>query len=292
MEIYGLDSLRPKIEEKTEVKPWGIIDVELFKSLLEEEEKFDRPTIYYNHRLQGYKGRKVTFLVLEALYKERGGDFDVHISYQAGDWAHSIRRKLPFVRVVKLDRRIDYLRHLAKAHINMTNSTHETFCISLVEAMAMRQAVVAPRGVTFPELLGSWDHPYLFSTLEEQKELLNRLLDNPQEIEKEGERNQRRAFEEYNVKDFAKDYLKIFEKVWELRPFPHKALKPKHRKTFEAYTEKRKTLKVQDLLDWRKVTNLNNQAYPPCRWSRLLRGEGWESYADRQQGAYWMRRGS
>ena len=53
MEIYGLEDLRPKIEEKTEVKPWGIIDVELFKSLLEEEEKFERPTIYYNHRLQG-----------------------------------------------------------------------------------------------------------------------------------------------------------------------------------------------------------------------------------------------
>jgi hypothetical protein len=84
----------------------------------------------------------------------------------------------PFVEFKLCATREDYLKVLREGDLNVTNSQHETFCMSAVESMACGQCLVAPDSVTFPQITGQKEtnYPYLFSDEKSQMSFLRKLL--------------------------------------------------------------------------------------------------------------------
>lgn len=145
-----------------------------------------RPRIVYNHRLQGYKNYRETFAILKELWDE-GHRFTVRYTNSTAENTADIA-SLPFVEIKLNATRAEYLRALAECDLNITNSQHETFCISAVESMAYGQPLIAPAGVTFTEITGHAQngYPYLFTSRDEQKRMIVRLLDDAAERQKWG----------------------------------------------------------------------------------------------------------
>lgn len=134
------------------------------------------PIIAYNHRLQGYKQWRITFQVLQELHDE-GVRFKVRYMNNAAENITQIK-KYPFVQARLCANRDEYLKQLRGCDLNVSNSVHETFCISAIESMALGQPIVAPDGITFPEITGKakTGYPYLFSNVDDQKRMLRVLL--------------------------------------------------------------------------------------------------------------------
>ncbi len=119
----------------------------------------------------------------------------------------------PFVEVHMCATRDEYLRVLRACDLNVTNSVHETFCISAIESMALGQPLVAPNGVTFPQITGG--SPYLFSSEGEQKEILRKLLTNRELREDVGRRLSEHVRASYNNTLWAERYAELFEELTE-----------------------------------------------------------------------------
>jgi glycosyltransferase involved in cell wall biosynthesis len=134
------------------------------------------PIIIYNHRLQGYKNFDVTFTLFEKLASE-GIPFKVRYTSSSAEHTAKIAH-YPFVEIKLCARRAEYLDAIQEGDLNVTNSQHETFCISAVESMAMGQPLVAPAAVTFPEITGQKEthYPYLFTDPNEQYQMVKKLL--------------------------------------------------------------------------------------------------------------------
>lgn len=169
------------------------------------------PVIVYNHRLQGYKNWRVTFEVLDELYKE-GIQFKVKFTSSTREnLAHIM--KYPFVEVALGATREEYLENIKGCDLNVTNSSHETFCISAVESMAYGQPLVAPDGVTFPEITGrdSNAYPYLFKNRNEQKDMLRKLLTDHAERQKWGNILSDHVLTNFNHTVWAERMAELFE---------------------------------------------------------------------------------
>lgn len=134
--------------------------------------KYDRFTFVYNHRMAGYKNWRTTWELFDQLHSE-GFEFDVIIT--GGDKGGLSKAERPYTTIKSFTTHQEYLQELAKCHANVINSQHETYCIAIAESMMCDQVIVAPKAVTFPELLGS-DYPYLFETVESQLEMLRTIL--------------------------------------------------------------------------------------------------------------------
>jgi glycosyltransferase involved in cell wall biosynthesis len=188
--IYLNDDSCKAIEEKSCVIPMGTLE----PSLRYVKTSNDIPIIIYNHRLQTYKNYKKTFEILADLY-DRG------------------LKSYPFVELKLCATREEYLRVLVQGDINVTNTQHETFCMSAVESMAVGQPVVAPNGLTFPEITGR-DHtryPYLFESDSEQVEYIRRLLTDRKERQKWGVILSRYVTDNFNNLKWAENYATTIE---------------------------------------------------------------------------------
>jgi glycosyltransferase involved in cell wall biosynthesis len=138
-----------------------------------DQPKYDKYTFIYNHRLAGYKNYLKTIEMFDRLYKHNP---NFQVIFTVADTANQSKiQALPYANIVRITNHSDYIKELAKCHANVTNSDHETYCISIVESMQNKQLIIAPNGVTFPELL---DRKYLFNTEEEQFEMMKNAVDN------------------------------------------------------------------------------------------------------------------
>ena len=169
------------------------------------------PVIAYNHRLQGYKQYRETFTLLDELHRE-GVPFRVRYMNNTAEQVAQIAH-YPFVEVKLCATRREYLDALRGCDLNVTNSVHETFCIAAIESMALGQPLVAPAGVTFPEITGrrETDYPYLFCTRDEQKAMLRRLLTDAAERQRWGVTLSEYVRRQYNQTLWAQRYAALFE---------------------------------------------------------------------------------
>lgn len=135
--------------------------------------RHDTYTFMYNHRLAGYKNFTETIEMFDRLYQHNP---KFQVIFTIADTANQKKLEaLPYARIIRTTKHEDYINELAKCHANVTNSAHETYCIAIVESMQAKQLIIAPNGVTFPELL---DKKYLFNTPEEQFEMMKQAVDN------------------------------------------------------------------------------------------------------------------
>jgi len=173
----------------------------------------DVPIIIYNHRLQGYKNYKETFALLDELYAE-GVKFRVRFTNSSSENTAAIAGR-PYVEIKLCARREQYLKVLAEGDLNVTNSQHETFCLSAIESMAVGQCLIAPDGVTFPEITGreANGYPYLFKSRDEQKAMLKRLLSDAAERRRWGAVLSSHVRTAYAQQTWAEQYAALFEKL-------------------------------------------------------------------------------
>lgn len=155
------------------IKDSAMIELGGYVSPIQGGKQYDKFTFIYNHRLDDYKNYKQTFDQFDRLHSE-GIEFQVIVT--GGDSKNvETYNGLPYVTVKNFTRHEDYFKELTKCHANVTNSIHETYCIAVAESMMANQVIVAPRRVTFPQLLGK-NYPYLFDTHEQQYQMLKKIV--------------------------------------------------------------------------------------------------------------------
>ena len=155
-----------KVEPTKTTLPFGLLTNETEVPI----RPHDKPLIVYNHRQESYKQPLKTAAAIEAVRK-MGDTVEVWATQQHG-------QNIKFFPVDKLvgdPVRAKYIQNIAVPAINVSNSTHETYCIAMVDSIALGHLPLAPRGVTFPELVPA-DYPYLFSSEKEQIAMLHHLL--------------------------------------------------------------------------------------------------------------------
>ncbi len=157
------------------LKEKSVISLGGYCNEIEQKKKYDKFTFIYNHRLDGYKNWKDTFVIFDQLHNE-GLDFQVILTAGDKDNINTINKK-PYTIVKSFTKHQDYLKELSKCHSNVINSRHETFCISIAESIMNDQVVVVPNRCTFPELVGK-DYPYLFDDTDDQIEIMRKLIKN------------------------------------------------------------------------------------------------------------------
>jgi glycosyltransferase involved in cell wall biosynthesis len=169
-ESFGEFLLPSKLDEmraKSEVLPFGLVDERLFEMPIAPHPK---PVVIYNHRFESYKRHHVTAACLKDL-RAAGHDFEVWVTQtkdqKVGDF--------PVDKVVGHPDYLTYLQRIAVPGLNTINSVHETFCISVLDSIALGQLPVVPNSLTFPELVPP-DYPYLFGSDTEQTAMLSEIL--------------------------------------------------------------------------------------------------------------------
>ncbi len=175
------------------------------------------PIIAYNHRLMSYKKFKETFELFAALYDE-GYKFTVRYMNNSPDNIAAISH-YPFVEIRLCADRKSYLAALRECDLNVTNSVHETFCIAAIESMALGQPLIAPDGVTFPQITNrdALKYPFLYHTTQEQKTMLVRLLQNEEERQAWGRKLSRFVNASYNSTLWVERYAELFERLTDMK---------------------------------------------------------------------------
>jgi len=173
--------------------------------------------IAYNHRLQSYKNYKLTFEQLNKLWED-GLRFEVLYMNNTSEMSSRLL-KYPFVSLKLCKDRTEYLEALSTCDLNVINSVHETFCIAAIESMAFGQPLIAPNGITFPEITGAKlnGYPYLFNTQNEQLDMLRKLITDKNEREKWGEVVKNHTRTNYSGKLWVEQYAKLIEDTMEQR---------------------------------------------------------------------------
>lgn len=156
-----------EIRQKSDTIRFGLVTGD--EPVAPEADDETRISIIYNHRFEAYKQYRLTGELLLDLKREF--DFDVLVTQVAG----ARTKDFPVDRTMYAPQRMDYLRNIAVPGINVTNSLHETFCISALDSIMMGQLVVAPNAVTFPELVPP-DYPYLFNSVDHQRAILREIM--------------------------------------------------------------------------------------------------------------------
>jgi glycosyltransferase involved in cell wall biosynthesis len=190
-----------EVLEKSEVIPFGLVNEELFEQPIREH---DKPVVLYNHRFENYKQPKVTAEVLNAL-RRNGLDFEVWVTQYASQKVG----EFPVDAVVGHPEFGQYIENIAVPAVNTINSIHETFCISILDSLALGQLVVAPNAVTFPELVPD-DYPFLFSDKANQVEMLAHILGTwPDEYHRWSQKLRDHARKTFSVERYCEAYLQL-----------------------------------------------------------------------------------
>jgi len=269
-----LSPMATKAIEKTAVKiNYGCLD----GSLSYRPTGNTIPIVAYNHRLQAYKKFRETFALFDRLYGE-GTPFRVWYMSNTSKDAAAIRNR-PYVEIHLSKTHAEYLDRLRQCDLNVTNSIHETFCISAIESMALGQPLVAPDGITFPEITGRAEnaYPYLFKTEDQQYDMVRRLLKDQGERERWGRVLSEHVRENYNQDLWASRYAELIES----QPRSAGVIQdPKALDGVRRIAIENPELTVSEIR--RKVNSmrvngriaLGNQAMPPVRLLWLLREMG------------------
>lgn len=178
-----------------------------------QQPRHDVFTFAFNHRLQDYKQWRKTFQMFDLLWAAKRGKFAVQLhSSIASDHIGDVASR-PYVRVVHAPTREDYMRSLSKCHANVTNSLHETFGVAAIESMAFGQALVAPSGVTFPEITGRAagnGYGLLFQNEDQQYATMTALVDYPEMWQKHGAIAQKHVLAHYTADETSRNVSALF----------------------------------------------------------------------------------
>lgn len=202
------DDALSSIMAKSAIINYGTLEAELEPVATHNEV----PVIAYNHRLQSYKNYKVTFDLLQELWDE-GMRFKVRYMNNTSESLSEVA-KYPFLEVKLCETRKEYLDALQGCDLNITNSQHETFCISAIESMALGQPLIAPNGITFPEIVGNLQgmgYPYLFDNRKQQRDMVVKMLTDADERKAWGLRLSAYVRREYNSQLWATRYSELWE---------------------------------------------------------------------------------
>jgi len=258
-----------------DVIKFGLLKRELFERF-DVGDKFDTFTIIYNHRLQAYKNYKDTFDLLYELYRE-GLKFKAVVT---GEGSRSQLSGYPFIEFKEdLYAYEDYITYISQGHLNVTNSQYETFCITGIESMALGQVLVAPNGVTFPELVKP-GYEYLFKSKIEQKEKIRDLInlwyeDRKKFIELVANIKEY-TLDNFTIEAFVARYLELFDRMtfFDMK----NSLKPQNKRHVVEYLKKNKVAvdKLHNI--WRGLIDghFGAQAFPPLKIKRILNEMGYK----------------
>lgn len=255
--------------EKTQPIHLGPLNLKDFPKV--QRPKGKRPVIAYNHRLQHYKRFRETFEILEELYDE-GLDFEALVLSPTHKMAAKVRH-YPFVRFEVGSPRSRYLELLATADLNVTNTAYETFCVGAVESMALEQAVVAPNGLTFPEITPE-GYPYLFDDKEEQKQYIRTLCKDAEERRKWGKTLSLWARRQFTPDTWVRKVAAVFKRV---ASEGHRLSEDRLSLLSEALGDGEGLTCSEAMSRIRRESNghFSNQSLPPCGLMKELRRLGW-----------------
>jgi hypothetical protein len=196
------------IRRRSEVIPLGTLESSL---RYVERPRTETPVIIYNHRLQTYKNYKTTMEVLQSLWNE-GLRFRCIVTSSSSENSSRVM-SYPFVEFKLCATREDYLKVLREGDLNVTNSQHETFCMSAVESMACGQCLIAPQGVTFPQITGQSEngYPYLFRDEQDQRSFIRKLVQEKEERTHWGSILSRHVISSYNRTRWADSYATLVD---------------------------------------------------------------------------------
>lgn len=218
---YLNDAALSDVMRKTEVIPFGLVNEQM--SLQPIGTGPGKPVILYNHRFEVYKQPKITAETLTALREHH--DFEVwvtqYVDQTVGDF--------PVDRIVGHPEFSTYLQNIAVPAINTINTAHETFCIAMLDSIMLGHLPVAPKAMTFPELVPP-DYPYLFRNQKEQIEMLDYILQTwPAEYDTWHTRLRTFARETFGIERYVARYAELLERnatAWHSSiPKKHNAVK-------------------------------------------------------------------
>jgi glycosyltransferase involved in cell wall biosynthesis len=192
-------------EYKYELIPFGF-DFDYYQKFAQPKSK--DITFVYNHRLQDYKQWRDTFEIFDLLW-QKGYKFKVLLT-SISNKVNELNKKPYVERAGNLYNHEDYLKFISQGHFNVTNSKHETFCISAVESMIYGQVLIAPNKATFPELVYK-DYKYLFNSKRDELDIIEKFLVNPDLTYDVGRRLQEHIKVNLNVDTFVDKWISLFE---------------------------------------------------------------------------------
>jgi len=237
-----------------------------------------KPVILYNHRFEAYKNFRTTAEVIEGLKSEF--DFEVWITQTEGQRAGLF----PLDRIVGHPERAVYLDNIAVPAINTINSAHETFCISLVDSLALGHLAVAPNAITFPELLPE-GYPYLFNSVKEQRDMLAGILRTwPVEYKKWSKKLRQHVAKKFSSVDYIPAYAGMLEEA--ANAWRAYGKREKTEKGLDAFFSglKQGMYTLHDLhTNQKKRMNLGDQAFPPRRLVREAAALGAKVHWDQKR---------
>lgn len=188
------------IDDKSDVLPFGLVTEQ---DVARDVRPHDRPVIVYNHRTESYKNPRTTGDVLRDIKSRH--DVEVWLTQYVGQH----KSILPVDRIVGDPDRDAYLDNIAVPAINTINSQHETFCIAMLDSIALGHLPVAPNAVTFPELVPP-DYPYLFETPTEQRRMLDEILSSwPDAYDRWSQRLREHARIKFRMDAYAERYADV-----------------------------------------------------------------------------------
>ena len=147
------------------------------------EERFDRPTIVFNHSLIPSKAPEVFLEVAEQVLEKH--EVNIVLTRHAPD--QEMQRRLDELRERFPGRLIsgetyplpEYFRLLWKADIQVSTALHEGLGIATLEAMYARNCCLLPNRCSYPEITGNLDDA-LYSSPEELLDKIEYYLRNEQ----------------------------------------------------------------------------------------------------------------
>jgi len=136
---------------------------------LSTKHQYDKKTILFNHRDNGYTGFKWFVKQMDKLYEKRQ-DFKVLTTIS------KINR--PYAKRVEITNRQDYLKFIRRMHMGVgCFKTYSAWSISTTDGLSQGVPYVLPNKLCYPEMVGD-DYPLLY---EETNFLdkIEQMLDNP-----------------------------------------------------------------------------------------------------------------
>lgn len=211
---YLNDATMDALLAKTRVLPFGLVTAEHMAIPITPH---DRPIVVYNHRFENYKRPDDTAALLNEA-RSAGHDFEVWVTQTVSQKVSDF----PFDRIVGHPDQMTYLRSIAVPGINVSNSVHETFCISMLDSIMLGQLPLAPRAVTFPELVPP-DYPFLFTSRNEQRVMFDHLVDTwPLEYTKWSDVLRAHAWSTFGLDSYCQQYAALLDEASQ-EPYEHQA---------------------------------------------------------------------
>lgn len=241
----------------------------------------DIPIIAYNHRLQSYKQWKITFQILDDLYRE-GIKFKLRYMNNTSEKIAQIKH-FPWVETRLCRDRKEYLDALRGCDLNVTNSLHETFCIAAIESMAMGQPLIAPQGITFPQITGQKSgngYPLLFKNLDEQKNILRKVLKD-QDYRRKWGQIAKKHVALYKHERWAEQYIDLIER--NAKALMDFKTKPEIEHAAKKILKEEGKIEINDFFNkMNKIRiggkqSISNQSFPLIKILRLARKVGGKS---------------